>query len=142
MSQPLANAWIVNEDPGEQRRRSLYMISRRNFRIPLLETFDRPEGVLSCSRRESSTTAPQSLSLLNGRFTLERAKELAGRAEKEADPVAAVWRSVYGREPEAAESERARAFLDKQTAHLGSRGAAMVELARGLYNTNEFLYVE
>lgn len=142
MSQPLANAWIVNEDPAEQRRRSLYMISRRNFRIPLLETFDRPEGVLSCSRRESSTTAPQSLSLLNGRFTLDRAKELAARVETEPDPVRAAWRAVYGREPQAFESERARAFLDKQSAHLGSRGAALVELARGLFNTNEFLYVE
>jgi len=142
MSQPLANAWVETENADEHRRRTVYMISRRNFRIPLLETFDRPEGVLSCSRRESSTTAPQSLSLLNGAFTLARAKEVAALMEKAADPVAAAWRHVYGRDPAEPEAARVRAFLDTQTATLGSRSAAAVELARALFNTNEFLYVE
>ncbi|MCC6540344.1 MAG: DUF1553 domain-containing protein [Bryobacterales bacterium] len=142
MSQPLANAWVVTENADEHRRRTVYMISRRNFRIPLLETFDRPEGVLSCSRRESSTTAPQSLSLLNGAFTLARAQEVAALMEKAPDPVAVAWRHVYGRDPVETEAARVRTFLDAQTAALGSRRAAATELARALFNTNEFLYVE
>jgi hypothetical protein len=142
MSQPINNAWIVNETPSEHHRRSVYMISRRNFRMPLLEAFDRPEGVLSCSRRDSSTTAPQSLSLFNGQFTVSQAKVLADRLERSTDAVGEAWRSVYGRAPEAAEMSRAQAFMEKQTKNLGSRHAALMELARGLFNTNEFLYVE
>jgi hypothetical protein len=142
MSQPVANAWIVTDNAGEHNRRTIYMLSRRNFRMPLLEAFDRPEGVLSCSRRESSTTAPQSLSLLNGQFTHAQAGALAGRLESSADPVREAWHVVYGREPQQTEVERTRLFLDRQTATLGSRRAALVELARGLFNTNEFLFVE
>jgi cytochrome c551/c552 len=142
MSQPLNSAWVVTDDPAEHNRRSIYMISRRNFRMPLLEAFDRPEGVLSCSRRDSSTTAPQSLSLLNGQFTMAQAAALAARVETAADPVAAAWQATLGRDPDASERERARAFVEKQTATLGSRRAALTELARGLFNLNEFLYVE
>lgn len=142
MSQPLANAWIVTEDKTEHTRRSIYMISRRNFRMPLLEAFDRPEGVLSCSRRDSSTTAPQSLSLLNGAFTLQQAQALAARISVTPDPIRAAWQSAYAREPRPAELDAAQAFLQKQATHFSSKEAALAELARGLFNTNEFLYVD
>jgi hypothetical protein len=142
MSQPLNNAWIVTEDVREHDRRTIYMIARRNFRMPLLEAFDQPEGVLSCSRRDSSTTAPQSLSLLNGRFTLAQAKALASKLVPEADPVSAAWQRLFGRKPEAFELERSNRFLAQQIQLLGNRQAALTELARGLFNLNEFLYVE
>jgi len=142
MSQPVNSAWIVTENAAEHNRRSVYMISRRNFRMPLLEAFDRPEGVLSCSRRDSSTTAPQSLSLLNGKFTITQATALATRIEASPDPITAAWHAIFGRDPQQAERERTTVFLDKQTANLGSRRAALIELARGLFNVNEFLYVE
>ena len=142
MSQPLNNAWIVTEDAREHDRRTLYMIARRNFRMPLLEAFDQPEGVLSCSRRDSSTTAPQSLSLLNGRFTLAQAQALAARLAPEADPVTAAWQRLFGRNPDRFEAERMNKFLAQQAQHLGSKSAALTELARGLFNLNEFLYVE
>ncbi len=142
MSQPLNNAWIVTEDTREHDRRTIYMISRRNFRMPLLEAFDQPEGVLSCSRRDSSTTAPQSLSLLNGRFTLAQAGVLAKMLEPEADPVTAAWQRLFGRAPADFEAERSNKFLTQQTQRMGNRQAALIELARGLFNLNEFLYVE
>jgi len=142
MSQPLNNAWIVTEDTREHDRRTIYMISRRNFRMPLLEAFDQPEGVLSCSRRDSSTTAPQSLSLLNGRFTLAQASALAKLVEKDTDPVSAIWKRLFGRAPETFEAERSNKFLVQQTQTLGNRQAALTELARGVFNLNEFLYVE
>ena len=50
----------------EQRRRSIYMLSRRTFRPAMFESFDAPDGIRTCSRREESNTAPQSLTLLNG----------------------------------------------------------------------------
>ncbi len=144
MSQPLANAWVVTSDATEHTRRSIYVISRRNFRMPLLEVFDRPEGVLSCSRRESSTTPTQSLSLLNSDFTRQQALALAATSLKgdEAAISEAIFRATLARSPDASELTMAREFLTKQTQLLGSVEKAAAELARGLFNTNEFLYVD
>ena len=47
-------------------RRSVYLIAKRNLRLPFMEVFDAPDVQISCPRRESSTHAPQALELLNG----------------------------------------------------------------------------
>jgi hypothetical protein len=148
MSQPANNAWVVTSEPSEHNRRSVYMISRRNFRMPLLEVFDRPEGVLSCSRRESSTTAPQSLTLLNGDFTRKQAQSLAEKALPAAGGenahITAIFRRIYARVPTPDELQLAAGFLSKQSRLTGSpaAAAAAAELARALLNTNEFLHVD
>ena len=102
------------------------------------EAFDAPDGVLSCSRRNESTTAPQSLAMLNSRFMLSQAQTLAAKVQSVDD----AWWRVLGREPSSAEREAAAALIERQTARLGSKVAAFTELARGLMNLNEFLYVD
>jgi hypothetical protein len=52
------------------------------------------------------------------------------------------WQAVYTRSPKEEEVRSVRTFLERQAAELGSRKAAVVELARVLFNTNEFLYVD
>ena len=52
------------------------------------------------------------------------------------------WLAVYARPPREDEVRSVQAFLERQTAELGSRKAAAAELARVLFNTNEFLYVD
>jgi hypothetical protein len=133
-----ANAWMVTPDASEHKRRSIYLISRRTFQQPMAQAFDGPDGVLTCPRRNESTTAPQSLALLNGGFTMDRAKALAARV----DSATGAWERVYGRSPSQDENAAADEFLAKQEKLLGSRQAAMAELVRGLMNTNEFLYVD
>jgi hypothetical protein len=49
---------------------------------------------------------------------------------------------VFARAPRTDEITSVRTFLEVQTAELGNRKAAAAELARVLYNTNEFLYVD
>jgi hypothetical protein len=49
---------------------------------------------------------------------------------------------VLGRDPSDKERSEAVKFVERQTTRLGSRSAAYAELARGLMNLNEFLYVE
>jgi hypothetical protein len=132
------NAWMVTPDPAEHTRRSIYMLQRRTFQNPMFEAFDSPDGVLSCSRRNESTTAPQSLALLNSHFMLEQAKALAGGWESIDD----AWLRVLNREPSQPERAAAEQFVERQTARLGSKTAAYTELARGLLNLNEFLYVD
>ena len=58
--------WAVTPDPAEHNRRSVYLIAKRNLRLPFMEVFDAPDTQVSCPRRESSTHAPQALELLNG----------------------------------------------------------------------------
>ena len=139
MSQPINSAWPFTSDKSEHTRRSLYMLVKRTYRMPMLEVFDSPDGVLSCSRRESSTTSTQSLSLLNGKFTVNQAGALA---KATGGDVKTIWRAVLQREPSVEEASMARDFVAKQTRVMGSDVAARRELVRGLLNTNEFLYVE
>jgi hypothetical protein len=139
-----ADAWSVTPDSSEHTRRSVYLISRRAFRAPMFEVFDSPDGILSCSRRDSSTIAPQSLTLLNGRFTLEQSKAFAERVMREDSSarIDAAWKAALGRAPKTDETEAAADFIAKQTKHLGSDAAAYGELGRALFNLNEFLYVD
>ncbi len=138
------SAWAVTSDAREHTRRSVYLLSRRTFRAPMFELFDSPDGIMSCSRRESSTIAPQSLTMLNGRFTVEQAKSLAAKLEKEpaANRIGNAWQHVLSRSPTAEERSAAEQFLDRQQKNLGSESAALQELTRSLFNFNEFLYVD
>ena len=71
--------WKVNEDPAERNRRSVYIFVRRNTRYPMLESLDMPDTHESCGRRNMTTTAPQALTLLNSKLTLEWAQAFAAR---------------------------------------------------------------
>ena len=75
--------WQVARAATEHDRRSIYLIAKRNLRLPFLETFDAPALLTSCARRESSTHAPQALELLNGRLSNDLAAAFAGRLERE-----------------------------------------------------------
>ena len=133
-----ANQWSVSPDPAEHVRRTIYTLQRRTFQHPMAQAFDGPDGVMSCPQRNESTTAPQSLALLNGGFTTDRAKALARAIKTPAE----AWGRVYGRAPSEEENAVALALLDRQASLTGSRTAAIAEIVRGLLNTNEFLYVD
>ena len=131
-------AWAVTPNPEEHTRRSIYLLQRRTFQNPMFEAFDAPDGVLSCSRRNESTTAPQSLALLNSHFMMDEAQSLARGVKS----VEEAWRRVLGRDPSPEERSAAADFVERQRGRLGSAPAAYIELARSLMNLNEFLYVD
>ena len=105
------------------------MIVKRTFQQPMAQSFDGPDGILSSPRRNESTSAPQSLELLNSAFTMERAKTLAAKVSSPQD----AWKAIYDRVPTREEKNASDEFLAKQP---------MTELIRALMNTNEFLYVD
>ncbi len=129
--------WTVTPDRKEHNRRSVYLLSKRNLRLPFLEAFDQPDAATSCSRRESSTHALQALELLNGAIANELAEVFANRLQREAgaDPAVQVelaYRLATGRPPSAKEKELAVAFLKTQS---------LKEFAIAVFNLNAFLYV-
>src|SRR5206468_8605982 len=81
----LKGQWKTSSNEDDHRRRSVYLFVRRNLRYPLFDAFDRPDTNASCPRRNVSTTAPQSLMLLNSQFSLASARDLAGFVNQRAD---------------------------------------------------------
>jgi Protein of unknown function (DUF1553)/Protein of unknown function (DUF1549) len=129
--------WTPAKDPVEYNRRSVYLIVKRNLRLPFMEVFDAPDTQVSCSRRESSTHAPQALELLNGTFANEQAEALARRLEAEAGKdlrkqIDLGYRLVTGRPARPREIRVALDFLKTQPKR---------EFALALLNLNSFLYV-
>src|SRR4029077_12041006 len=60
-----STTWTTSPNAADHARRSIYVLARRNLRFPFLEVFDAPDSNLTCPQRGHSTTAPQSLTLLN-----------------------------------------------------------------------------
>jgi hypothetical protein len=130
--------WQVATDAGEHNRRSIYLIAKRNLRLPFMEVFDSPDTQVSCPRRESSTHAPQALELMNGDLANREAEALAARLQREAgsEPAKQVdlaYRLAAGRPPNADEMQLAVRFLQQQP---------LREFALAVFNLNGFLYVE
>jgi hypothetical protein len=138
----------------DKPRRSVYLQVRRSKPVAFLAAFDTPGAELNCDRRQTTTTAPQSLMLLNSDFVRRQAGHLAARVRAEAGAGAApdklvetAWRLAYLRHPAADERRLAAAFLTTQAAALAPRSkepeaAALTNLCQQLLASNEFLYVD
>ena len=139
----LKKQWNVSSDPSQHKRRSVFVFARRNLRFPIFDAFDRPDANTSCAKRDESTTATQSLLMLNSNLSLETADRLAdvclrhsGGDLSEAANLAFV--KCYGRTPKAAEAKVIGAFL----ASHDSTQDSLINLCLGLLNANEFVYVD
>jgi mono/diheme cytochrome c family protein len=114
----------------ERPVRSIYSKFRRNNRDAVLEVFDEPERFSSMAQRNVTTTATQSLLMINSKWTIERAKAFATRLRKEnsteeKEILTDAFRLCYGRDPSTAALEAARNFLDQQTKEIsGATGEA------------------
>ena len=128
--------WSATRNDAEMNRRSIYIFARRNLRFPFLEVFDAPDSNISCPARERSTTAPQSLTLLNSDEVMRAAQATAGRiAERVQEPekqVRAAYANILGRSPSATELSLSRTFLER---------LPLSELCRALFNLNDFVYL-
>jgi hypothetical protein len=166
----LKNQWTVTPDEEDHRRRSIYIFVRRNLRYPLFDVFDRPDTNASSPQRPRSTTAPQSLTLFNSEFSLSAARDLASFVWKAAgsnskDQVELCYRHVLSREPTPAELAFGVEFLRRQAERLRKEGrdggtlltlagvpsgananafaaAALTDFCLGIFNLNEFVYVD
>jgi hypothetical protein len=129
--------WQVTDDVREHDRRSIYLIAKRNLRLPFLENLDAPTLQNSCARRDASTHAPQALELLNGSLSNDLAKSFAARLQAASAgdlnrtvDHAFLW--TVGRLPIPRERQRSLEFL---------RDEPVTEFALAMFNLNEFLYV-
>lgn len=123
---------------AEQYCRSLFLVQKRNTRVPLLESFDLPDNSTSCARRQVSTVPPQALTLLNNSLVAEAAHAMADRVARHAqdDPqqqVQCAFELALQRVPDGMEMAAAVRLLTERS---------LPELCRALLNVNEFVYVD
>ena len=89
--------------PEQRNRRSIYAEKIRGLRDPFLEAFNQPGPDKSCELRETSTVAPQALTLFNADEVQDRSLAMAARLTKElSDDTAIVKRAfelALGRAP-------------------------------------------
>jgi hypothetical protein len=127
----------LDSDPSTWRR-SLYVFSKRSMRYPLFETFDQPNLVNSCDRRNRSIIAPQALLLMNNTFVREHAAQFAERLKEEVGSdrgaqIDRAWLLALSRPPREEERARAMKFLEESS-------EGLLGLCQGLLNLNEFVY--
>ena len=163
----LKNQWKTTKDEALCNKRSLYVFARRNLRYPIFEAFDRPSANASCPQRHLSTTAPQSLLLLNSDLSLKLARQFAGdvgrKNRERISFISECYLRAFSRLPTETELRLINGFLDGQVAALKKSGrsedslaiplpaiesldkfesAARTDLCLALINSNEFVYVE
>ncbi len=119
-------------------RRTLYRTWARGGRDAFLDAFDCPDPSTATPRRAATTTPLQALALLNNALTIRLSITFADRLRREAgdDPLRQVDRAyllALGRP--ASDAERAQAVRV-----VNDHGAEA--LARAVFNSNEFLYVD
>ena len=164
----LKNQWTTSDKQSDHYRRSVYLFARRNLRYPIFEAFDRPDANASCPQRGRSTTAPQSLLLLNSAFSLDAAQRLAGcvlamHREVDEHSIAAAFRRALSRPPKHEELAMLVEFVGRQTSQLQQESrsrdqlalplpcpttidpyaaAAFTDVCLALFNSNEFIYID
>ncbi|MDZ4857673.1 MAG: DUF1549 and DUF1553 domain-containing protein [Candidatus Hydrogenedentes bacterium] len=158
--------WPLNATDGPDTwRRSVYVFVRRSARMPMIETFDAPDTVVSCGRRLSTVTPTQSLVLMNSAFSNGQATFFAERIREEVGEAPTDW--VYrayllalNRAPSDAELALSLGFIEKQiqrhhrqeTAKVRANAyalrdkdiqqAALTDFAQVVLCLNEFVYVD
>jgi len=107
-------------------RRSIYTKVMRNTRDPLLDAFDAPDGSNTTPTRNVTITPTQSLMLINGAWTLERARAFAGRLERleglsAQEKIILAYGLAFARPPAATELADAQTFLARQSRSIAAK---------------------
>jgi mono/diheme cytochrome c family protein len=153
----------VEEVGGQANRRSLFITTRRDLPLNLLQTFDLPEMNPSCQRRDSSTVASQALFFLNDSFIVDATGKMADhlwrREEGLSERVSLGFEACFSQPPSEAELADSLDFLRRQTEifaadpseawqerlqedHEAAERRALASLCQVLMSSNRFLYVQ
>ncbi|MEC9091644.1 MAG: DUF1553 domain-containing protein, partial [Planctomycetota bacterium] len=109
-----------------------------------LDVFDAPDNFNSTAIRNITTTATQSLLMINGNWTIARARAMSNRLGREStaeNQVAKAYRLAYGRDPTARELQDSLEFLDTDSKTKARRNQ-LTDFCHVILNSNEFLYVD
>lgn len=127
----------VTRNDVEEFRRSIYRFRVRTTPHPLLTTFDCPNPANFTPTRSVTTTALQSLAMLNHDFIFQQSKQFAEKLERETEnpqrQIENAWLSAFARKPTNQELESSLAIATKH---------GLDALCRFILNANEFVYID
>jgi hypothetical protein len=131
--------WKPSDD-AEASRRTIYAFIKRGLVVPMLDVLDLGDTVSSCPQRQVTTVAPQALTLFNGEFVNEQARQFAMRLEREAgrEPrkqIDLAYRLALCRPPTKTEMATMMQFCGEHPDREG-----LPQVCRVILNLNEFAY--
>ncbi|TVS11514.1 MAG: DUF1553 domain-containing protein [Planctomycetaceae bacterium] len=139
-------------DIYDHNHRTVYLMSPRLNRHPFIELFDGPDPNYPTGQRDVSTVPLQALFLMNSDFIQTNARAFARRLLDAEPEEAARLRQGYqhalGRPPTPQERDQMLAYLAEYeqqyagSAEGGGRLAAWTSVARILFASNEFIYLD
>lgn len=139
----------------DTNRRSVYLMTQRQFRHPFLDLFDGPDTNKTTELRRTATVPMQALFMVNSPMANEAAKQTARRLlelqASDGDRIHRLHEAALGRSATADEIRSAELYLreyQKQLAGLSAaspaedRLQAWTSYARVILASNEFIYVD
>ena len=129
--------WFTADRP-DLWRRTVYRFVVRTTPNVFMDVLDCPDPSTLTPVRNRTTTALQSLALLNNPFMILQSERFAGRLEAEAGEdrgrqIALGFGLAFGRRPSPQEEALARALLERH---------GLFYLCRMLFNASEFIYID
>ena len=111
----LAPAYQPSRTPDERNKRTIYAYHCRGQADPFLEIFNQPNPNESCELRDSASVTPQSFTLLNSQFMVDRSVALAIRIASASripkKQIVEAYRCVLKRDPDVSESSRLQRLM-------------------------------
>ncbi len=128
----------ITPDQPELWRRSIYRFVVRTTPPQFMTTLDFPNAANLTPARHVTTTALQSLALLNNDFMQRQSADFSDRVKADAGSeiaaqIARAFALAFGRKPDAAEVNSASALV---------KSHGLTQLCRMLMNADEFVYVD
>lgn len=148
---------VITDTSATASRRSIYLAARRSNPMTFLRVFDYPVIDVSCTRRSTSATPLQSLTMINSKFLANSAGHLADHIVQRTKPDVSVKKKVetaywltFSRAPSETEIAGALSYLKNLEqlyvkANPASKDAAQhtfKNFVHMLLCSNEFLYVD
>lgn len=135
--------WPESIGPNRYRR-GMYIFLKRTIMYPMLTTFDAPDTSVSCSRRESTNTPMQALTLLNDPVFFECAEVLGSELHKrhgdEIDAaIADAFQRCLSRNPKPGELATLTSAHYDLLKSAKSPELAMIATTRIVMNLDEFI---
>jgi hypothetical protein len=134
----------ASQEWKKSARRAVYLKVLRNEQEPTLEVFDVADGIFTTPVRNVTTTPTQSLFMINGPWTMQRAQTFARRVNADSSltleqKISFAYALAFGRPPSDEEANKALLFIQTNTTQSDD---AVADMCHVLLNSNEFLYVD
>jgi hypothetical protein len=129
----------------ETTHRSVYLMQQRIKKHPFLATFDGADANSSTAERMPSTTPLQALFMMNDPFVHAQAAQFAARlceAGCDTDRINRAHLMIFGRPPRPEEVRQALDYLERHRKTSEKEDEGWRSLVRGLFASNEFLYID